>query len=319
LLKRASELRVDEILREYLPYIDPRLFIACLGSLQSDCSIWYRAKVGQRLLNCLDAYARRPKIIDSVLKLWRRVAWPLQHRLFRSSDRKLMNNGGLLIAIVGGDGAGKTTVVDELYRWLSDDFEVFRFHMGKPRWSGLTILVRGILKIGRSLGFYPFMRAEIQYTHDLDALIFPGYPWLLREVCTAHDRFLTYVKARRFATNGGLVILDRFPLPQIQFMDGPQLDWLTSNGPTNQLVKYLGSLENKYYQYMMLPDVLIVLLTDPEIAVQRKFDETEESVRSRSTEIWETDWSQTPAHVINANHTKEEVLSDVKCILWSHL
>ena len=230
-----------------------------------------------------------------------------------------MNTGGLLISIVGGDGAGKTTVVDGLYRWLSDDFQVCRFHMGKPRWSGLTILVHGILKIGRLLGFYPFMRAEIHYTHDPDSLVFPGYPWLFRELCTARDRFLTYVKSRRSATNGGLVILDRFPLSQIKFMDGPQIDWLTSNGPTNKLIKYLGSLEDKYYQKMMLPDILIVLLTDPEVAVRRKMDETEESVRARSGEIWETDWSQTTAHVINANRSKEEVLSDVKCIIWSHL
>jgi thymidylate kinase len=191
--------------------------------------------------------------------------------------------------------------------------------MGKPRWSVLTILVHGILKIGRLLGFYPFMRAEIQYTHDPDSLVFPGYPWLFRELCTARDRFLTYVKARRFATNGGLVILDRFPLPQIQFMDGPQIDWLTSNVPMNKLIKYLGSVERKFYQEMMLPEVLIVLLAAPEVAVQRKIDETEESVRARSTEIWETDWSQTPAHVINASRSKEEVLSDVKWLVWSYL
>ena len=319
-LKRlTSESRICEILKKVLPNIDYGFFSDCLQSLQSNWKIWDRARAGQKLLNLLDAYARRPQIIDTSLKLWRRIAWPFERRILRKKYRKQMNSGGLLIAIVGGDGAGKTTVVTELEKWLAEDFDVSRFHMGKPMWSFLTILVRGILKVGRSLGIYPFMRAEIRYTKDIGCVVFPGYPWLIRELCTARDRYLTYVKARRGATNGRLVILDRFPLHQIQFMDGPQIDWLTSNYPVNDLIKYLSKLEKRYYLEMMLPDVLIVLRVDPEVAVHRKTDETEESVRARSNEIWELDWSQTKAHVVDASRSKEEVLSDVKRLIWSQL
>lgn len=319
LVKRTTETRMVEILKDHLPYIDPRLFASCFNALTTNCPIWDRARIGQKLLNCLNPFARRPKIIDSSLKLWRRIIWPIEKRVFRREEHMQMNNGGLMIAIVGGDGAGKTTAVEEVYKWLSRNFTIKRFHMGKPKWSFLTVFIRGILKIGSVFGFYPFMRAEIQYTNDTDLLIFPGYPWLIREICTARDRYLAYMNAHRIATNGALVILDRFPLPQIKFMDSPKITRMTTNKPNSKLVKYLINREESYYQKMALPDLLILLRADPDTAVRRKIDEIEEGVRARSTEIWEKDWSQSPAHVINASRSKDVVLSEVKRLIWSHL
>jgi thymidylate kinase len=319
LMKRISQTTMNGILNQHLPNINPNLFEACLLNLTSSSSVLERSRLGQKLINSLTPYARRPQIIDSILKLWRRVSWPINTKIFRKVDGKQIINGGLLIAVVGGDGAGKTTIVNEIYNWFSSDFKVHRFHMGKPNWSLLTYLVRGVIKIGRSFGFYPFMKAEIVYTNDINLLVFPGYPWLIREICTARDRYLTYKKARRLATNGDLVILDRFPLPQIKFMDGPQVERMTINETKNRFIKYLIYKEESYYKKMKLPDMIVLLLTDPEIAARRKTDEKEEEVRARSTEIWEIDWNQTPVCVINANLTKMEVLSKVKKLIWSRL
>lgn len=319
LINRASETQLQSILEAQFKFLDLELWKACLNILVSTTPVWEQAWLGQKLLKCLAPFARRPQMVDAVLKIWRRFAWPFERRILHKDQRKQFNNGGLMVAIIGGDGAGKTTIVETTQQWLADDFEIHRFHMGKPKWSKLTILIRGLIKIGRSLGFYPFMKAEIQYTHDTASLVFPGYPWLIREICTARDRYLTYVRAQRIATNGGVVILDRFPISQIQFMDGPQVAWMTTALPSSRLLKFLIHLEESYYQKMMMPDLLILLRVDPEIAVNRKTDEDQYSVRARSTEIWELDWSQTPAHVIDASRTKQEVINTVKKLIWERL
>jgi thymidylate kinase len=230
-----------------------------------------------------------------------------------------MANGGLLVAIIGGDGSGKTTAVANLHQKLSEEFDVIKVHMGKPSWSLTTIIIRGILKIGRSFGLYPFVKEGSEPSLDTDSPSFPGYPWLIREVCTARDRYISYARARRFATNGGLVICDRFPLSQIKIMDGPQVERVTGSIKTNVWIKLLAALEHRYYQQIVLPDLLVVLRVDPEICVQRKTDEVSDSVRSRTQEIWNLDWCKTSAHVVDGSRSKSHVSSEVLSLIWSHL
>jgi thymidylate kinase len=115
------------------------------------------------------------------------------------------------------------------------------------------------------------------------------------------------------------VICDRFPLEQIKIMDGPQVERVTREMKPNSFIRMLAAVEDHYYRQIMLPDLLIVLRVDPEICVQRKTDETPDSVRSRSREIWNIDWCGTPAYIIDGSQSKSKVLSDVMNVVWSNL
>ena len=310
--------RVHELLRKYLPYLDPTFFDRCVRALSPECTIRFRIQVGQQLQNKLKAHARcKSQIVDTYLKLWRRLAWGVQRRLFK--QRKRLTAGGATIAIVGGDGAGKSTAVDELYSWLSPIFSTTRVHLGKPPWSIGTFLARGAHKAGRLLGLIPKTEVSVYSVRNGRFSGFPGYLWLLREVFVARDRYRQYVKARRFATNGGLVICDRFPLTQIKLMDGMQASHILKFEQANGLTRFLLALEAKYYQQIMPPDVLIVLRLDPEIAVQRRSEEDPDWIRSRSEEIWRVDWQHISAFIVDSGQSKSEVLAEIKALVWQNI
>ena len=316
----ADLARTSKLVKQHLPFVDMELFHRCLQALRPGCPLWKRILIGQQLQDSLKPYARRTQLQDSSLKFWRRLRSGLRSRLLKRVSKRRLSAGGAIIAVVGGDGAGKSTAVDELYAWLASDFETMKIHMGRPRWSRVTTLVRGLLSMGRMLGLYPHLNSSILYRDDVQPRSLPGlFPWMVREICKARDRYLTYVGARRFALNGGLVISDRYPLPQIRLMDGPIIKQVTGADVSGRLANILISMEESYYPEIAMPELVIVLMLDPDVAVQRKTDEKPAEVHVRSKEISEIDWTKTDVHVIDASRTREEVASELKTLIWSRL
>lgn len=305
--------KVEAIL-SLVPGLDRTLFDLCLRSLRPGCSTWTRVRAGERLQTILRAWARYPHGVDVLLKFIRRVEQPFARRVLHLRPKNRLANGGLFIAIVGGDGAGKTTLIDAVNAWLSAKFEVRTFHMGKPAWSLTTVLLRGLLKVGTLLRLYPFEGDTYEQSAGPH-----GLPWFIRAVCTARDRLLTYQQARRFSSSGGLALCDRYSFPGFMHMDGPQCEGAVQSERVTGLYKFLIEREKIYYQRIPPPDLLIVLKLDPEIAVQRKTEETALSVRARSTEVWGLDWDAVSGHVIDASCPRDEVLAQVQALIWEHL
>ncbi len=319
LTTRADQSRLYALLQQHLPYVDRELFAACLASFQTPHTPWQRFQLGRRLQQALRGHIRQPFLAALWLKVWRRVNWGVRRKILRQPNRRRLTVGGAIIAFVGGDGSGKSTAVDATYGWLAKTFAVSKIHLGKPTWSLSSFVVKSILKIGRLLGLLDTNQSADLGGERSGERAFPGYGWLLWHVLTARDRYHTYLAARRLASNGSIVICDRFPLPQIKAMDGQRAGWLITAPQSSRLVKYLAQLEATYYQQMMLPDVTVILRVDPDIAVARRPDEEATWVRHRNQEIWQLDWQQLPVHVVDASQPKETVTAQIKALIWSKI
>ncbi len=306
---RTDRAKVHQLLERIVPEITISFFECCLESLRLESSLWNRSITSFQLKRVLTGYTCRHPYVNAILQCWRMLIDRLRERVVG----RRFATGGLLTALVGGDGAGKTTAVAALTSWLDQDFAVRRFHFGKPRRSPFTLAVIVAIKI-RGL-----ILPAAADGGEMDSAQHPGYLHLLRWACAARDRYRTYLKARRFANQGGIVICDRYLLPNIYLMDAPNIAQTLEQTKLTWLSKALLQIENRYYKRIMPPDLLLVLRLDPAIAVSRKTSEPEDHVRERSQEVWEADWSDTPAHLVDASQSPEKVLADLRALVWQHI
>jgi thymidylate kinase len=278
-----------------------------------------RVRASRALIRALEAHGRRSPGWDATLRVARRATWGLRRYVLRKRMLKHLVGGGALIALVGGDGAGKSSAVEGLASWLAGVLETHRVHMGKPPRSFTTLAVKGALVVGRKAGLFGNTRLPAWATPHDDVPGFPGHAWLVWHALTARDRRREYARARRLASNGAIVVCDRFPLSEIRFMDGARTTHMPGFPGIGRLASWLIERERRCYAQILRPDILVVLRLEPEIAVRRRTDEDSEFVRIRSTEVWDADWRDSGAYVVDASQQQADVLEKIKMLVWSRL
>ncbi len=309
---------VATILREHLPFIEPRLFVAAERVAMGGAPIWQRVAVAGSMKKALEAHSRSAPSVGVLLRIWRRAVLLVRRRMGAKPGYRL-TSGGAIIAVMGGDGAGKTTALGEIGDWLERHFDVTRVHLGKPPWTWTTYAVRGGLKaVSTVASHFNGSDGSPSLWEDGGGTV-SEYRRMLWFACKARDRYLAYRKARRAANRGSIVISDRFPHPALHLMDSPQIAQLTEGDACTGAVRRLIRLENRYHSRVPPPDVAFVLRLDPHEAARRKTDERYEYVVERAAEIWDIDWSDTLVHVIDASGSPQTVAAEMKQIIWGAL
>jgi hypothetical protein len=294
------------VLDRHLPSVDLPFFDRCVAALRDRSGPLERLLVPELLHSRLKAYALRPSCTGLMIAAADKVLPPALRRLI-SDERMRLAGGGSVIALVGGDGAGKSTAVGELQAWLGGHLVAIRAHLGNPPRSLLTLLVGGLLKAGLALNRVIGQEPKLV-----------RYLTLLRHFCTARDCYRLYGKVQRFCGQGGIAVCERYPVPEIHSHVGPSIPELLPEQPT-ALARFLQHREASYYKRILPPDELFVLRLEPELAVLRKPDEPADYVRARGRAVCEIDWSATPAHVVDASKPLSDVLEELKSRVWSSL
>ncbi|MGY2181555.1 nucleoside triphosphate hydrolase [Pseudomonas agarici] len=229
--------------------------------------------------------------------------------------------GGLapLIAFVGCDGAGKSTVSAAVLAWLKESRDVQSCHLGiqskslgealvKWPWVGPVI---GRLLAANSARDHSSFPGSGRGPSTLVALVI----FLL-----SVRRWRRYRKMMVLRRRGIAVVADRFPQIAVASMkiDGPGLLKVKHR---NGFVRFLAGCERLLYAYMVSyrPDLVIRLNVDLETAFARKPDHRYESLALKVASVPQLEYQGAPIVDLDSRLALEEVVAQAKAAVSLHL
>lgn len=240
-------------------------------------------------------------------------------------------SGGILVAVVGVDGSGKSTVTAELERWLAPMVAVERIYFGSGkgaaswprrtmRLAAATLRRCGLVRGGRGEGHGPPVHGTSRRRGDDSSLLFTVGD-LLWVVSLAVERRVRAAVARSARASGGVVLCDRFPQSQIAgFNEGTFLaDWQHRRAP---LLRAAARLERAAIEYAEAqpPDLVIRLDVTPEVAQRRRPTMPMALLRDGIANVRALQYPPSSTLVeIDADQELERVLLQARRAVWSVL
>ncbi len=324
LLETAS---IDETLSLvdcWLPALDAKLFSECVAALKSPAPLFRRIALGLRLRSQLRIYARHSAVRAWLIGVRKFTAMVLR-RLTQSQKELIPRSGGAVIAFVGPEATGKSTLIAEMSQWLGEHFAVEQIHAGKPKSTLLSIVPNLLVPTLRSL--FPGSRStrlEAQYLYeDQSEKPQTSYPLIfaIRSALLAYDRRSLLSRAYSQAANGTIVLCDRYPSSQKGAPDGPQLSQLATN--RGSIRQRLADIETRLYREIPPADLVIYLHAPLEVALARNASrgkkEPEDYVRRRHTRSSNLEFERTQVYKINTNQAFDKAVLEVKKAIWNVL
>jgi len=241
-----------------------------------------------------------------------------------SKGKKTIPTPHPIFAFVGAPGAGKSSTVKHIKKWLSFQIATKSFYMGLP--------IGNIFSYNIPLLNYIFFNQLMIWLSKIfgknSPLITPfifmrDLALSIRWICVAKSRLKLYGKMKKYTMKGYVVLCDRFPIKEINYgmkdpFEGPKLKDTVIN-KDNKLVKYFINKEIEIYDTIsnLSDHFIIVLDVDTDVAVSR--GRNYEIVKRKNYGIKLIDYNKPNIVKIDANKSHDEVIKDIKKIIWELL
>lgn len=244
-------------------------------------------------------------------------------------NRRINPRGGVVVAVIGADGSGKSTVTKDIRVTFEKKLDVCRIYFGRGdgRISFSRKLLRklkGIVKPekkkkNKSSDVKEIAKPKIAYKEPGKGFVASVYK-IIEALLVAHEKRVNLNRMNTARSKGMLVICDRFPQNQIMgYNDGPLLYHLVDS--SNPFFKILARWEKSIYERSEKnpPDLLIKLIADAAIVEKRKPGETLMEKLEAKIEGIKSLRVNSAMVTIDAAQPLQEVLYQVRKEIWSKL
>lgn len=272
----------------------------------------------------LERYRTYGRLSAALLMPARELLWALgglSRRRFHWSVplRRVSPRGGVIVAFLGSDGAGKSTQCASTVAWLGEKLDVVPVYFGSG--DGPSSLLRMPLQFARRLvdsrtpsASPSERRAGKRGRLRSAALIF----WALSLSLEKRGKLRRMIRARN---RGLIVICDRFSQNQIEgFNDGRLLGELAQS--RWRLARALAAWEAKPYEDSLLdpPDLVIKLVASTNVAMFRRPEMTAEDIDRRIAAVRALRFpDQTRDVEVGADQPIDAVSHSVRRLIWEVL
>jgi hypothetical protein len=233
--------------------------------------------------------------------------------------RRIARSKGLIIAVLGADGSGKSTVSAEVARELSTKIDVMHLYMGSGngpgslmRWPVDVIrrAVRGLT--ANRIGIVKKTGRSQEETTKWKLRKIPHYGFQTMWALTlAREKRLKLKRAWRARQKGVFVICDRYPQTDIEgYNDGPLLGRLARS--ELWFLRLLGYWERSSYAQAAkyAPDLVVRLLGHTHVLAHRRPEMSLETISRKQEGIRAIQFPRSTRIVeIDAGKPLEEVIT----------
>jgi len=249
--------------------------------------------------------------------------------------KKISLQGGLIIAFVGVDGAGKSTVSNEISKWIGKKIECTRFYMGMGD-GKTTVFASTMKRMKKTVSHENKPKAMEKNYEDVPVkgrkpITFIKNPkqyikqyLKMCMICSVEKNNVKKIKKMyRYKLNGGISVLDRFP--QIEIVgqnDGPKMPPYIQVFGERNFVKKRIEKERRWLDIVNVikPDMVFRLNISVDTCINRKPEHNDREMFARKiNELNKLHFQGAKIIDIDAELPYDLELLEIKKQLWKYV